>query len=144
MLFRSLKSEDEEPIFYNISGEKIENTKYTSILDTKNENYYITTDNDGFYGIINKDNNELIKNKYNYLEYLYEDYFIASNEEGYLGVINVNDDILVEFKYEVLQKIDDTNVLEAKILKENKSELYSKSMEKVYSASNVSVYKNDN
>lgn len=141
---KTLKSEDEEPIFYNISGEKIENTKYTSILDTKNENYYITTDNDGFYGIINKDNNELIKNKYNYLEYLYEDYFIASNEEGYLGVINVNDDILVEFKYEVLQKIDDTNVLEAKILKENKSELYSKSMEKVYSASNVSVYKNDN
>lgn len=140
---KTLKSEDAEPIFYNISGEKIENTKYTSILDTKNENYYITTDNDGFYGIIGKDNNELIKNKYNYLEYLYEDYFIASNEEGYLGVINVNDDILVEFKYEVLQKIDDTNILEAKILKENKSELYSKNMEKVYSANNVSISKKD-
>lgn len=141
---KTLKSDDTEPIYYNVYGEKIENTKYTYMLDTENENYYITIDNDGFYGIINKDNNELIENKYNYLEYLYGDYFIAAKEDGYLGVINTTDEVLVEFKYEVLQKIEGTNVLEAKVLKENKSELYSKDLEKVYSSNNASIYKSDN
>lgn len=138
---KALKDETLEPIFYNILGEKITDTKYTSILNTDNENYYITIDNDGFYGIIDKDNKELIENKYNYLEYLYEDYFIAAKEDGYLGVINTTDDTLVEFKYEVLQKIDNTNVLEAKILKENKSELYSKDLEKVFSSNNATISK---
>ncbi len=141
---KALKNEEAEPILYNISGEKIENTKYTSMLCTENENYYITIDNEGFYGIINKDNIELIENKYNYLEYLHEDYFIAAKEDGYLGIINTADETLVDFKYEVLQKINDTNVIEAKILKENKSELYSKNLEKVYSQDNASIYKKDN
>lgn len=133
MYIKALKNEDEGYIYFNTLGEKVNDVKYTSILKTSNYNYYITTNEEGFYGIIDNNNNELVENKYSYIEYLFGEYFIAAKENGYLGVINIEDDVIIDFKYEVLQKIADTNVIEAKILKQNKLELYSVNLENIYS-----------
>ena len=87
---------DEERKVYNILGEVITDLKYEAILKTQNENYQITINEDGFYGIINAQNEELVKNKYNYIEYLFEDYFIVSNENGKLGVINSKEECVTK------------------------------------------------
>ncbi len=126
--------------YFNAKGEKQENTKYESILKTNNENYFITIDKQGRYGIIDREGQTVLENTYQYLEYVYEDYFIASNDNGNLGIINKMGDIVVEFKYEVLQKVDNSNMVEAKILKQDITELYSSKLEKVYTNKKVSVY----
>ncbi len=132
---------DEERKVYNILGEVITDLKYEAILKTQNENYQITINEDGFYGIINAQNEELVKNKYNYIEYLFEDYFIVSNENGKLGVINSKEEVKLELKYDVLQKIENTNVIEAKILKEKNTDIYSSNLELVYSVKEGFIYK---
>lgn len=139
-----LENNNEDYTYFNSEGDEIKEPQYTTVLKTSEANYYITINKEGLYGVINKDQKELVENKYNYLEYLFDEYFIAAKNDGNLGIINAKDSILVDFKYEVLQKIQDTNVVEAKILKENKSELYGKSMEKVFSINNAYIYKRDN
>lgn len=134
----------EEYVYFDINGNEIRNPKYVSVLKTNEDSYYITINEEGLYGIINSNENELVENKYNYLEHLFDEYFIAAKNDGKLGIINTKDSILVDFKYEVLQKIQDTKVVEAKILKENTSELYGKDMEKIYSIDNAYIYKKDN
>lgn len=134
---------EEESIFYNILGEQVADAKYNSILKTENENYYITINEDGFYGITNSNNEELVENKYNYIEYLFNDCFIVANEKGKLGVINSKGDTKLELKYDVLQKIDGTNVVEAKILKDKTSDIYSASLEVIYSVKNAFINKQD-
>lgn len=126
--------------YFDAKGVKQEDTKYESILKTGNENYFITIDKDGKYGIIDGEGQLVLENTYQYLEYIYEDYFIASNDNGNLGIINKSGDIVVEFKYEVLQKVDNSNIVEAKILKQNITELYSSKLEKIYTNKNVSIY----
>lgn len=138
------KNNEEEAKYFNIDGTEITDLKYTSKIKTKNENYYIVTNNDGLYGVIDSNDNELIKNKYKYLEYLYEDFFIAL-DESLLGVVNIKDEAIVDFKYEVIQKIEETNMVEAKIYSKNKLELYNENLEKIYSTTNDAyLYKKDN
>lgn len=141
---QALENGKEDYTYFNSKGNEIKEPKYTSVLKTSENNYYITINKEGLYGIINKDEKELVENKYNYLEHLFDEYFIAAKDDGNLGIINAKDSILVDFKYEVLQKIQDTKVVEAKILKENTSELYGKDMEKIYTINNAYIYKNDN
>lgn len=141
---QALENGKEVYTYFNSKGDEIKVPKYTSVLKTNENNYYITINKEGLYGIINKDEKELVENKYNYLEYLFDEYFIAAKNDGNLGIINAKDSILVDFKYEVLQKIQDTKVVEAKVLKENVSELYGKDMEKIYSVDNAYIYKKDN
>lgn len=140
---QALENGKEVYTYFNSKGIEIKVPKYTSVLKTAENNYYITINKEGLYGIINKDEKELVENKYNYLEYLFDEYFIAAKNDGDLGIINAKDSILVDFKYEVLQKIQDTKVVEAKILKDNISELYGKDMEKIYSIDNAYIYKKD-
>lgn len=141
---QALENNKEDYIYFNSDGSEIKEPKYTSVLKTSEDSYYITINKEGLYGIINKDKKELVENKYNYLEHLFDEYFIASKDNGNLGIINAKDSILVDFKYEVLQKIQDTKVVEAKILKQNQSELYGKNMENIYSINNAYIYKKDN
>lgn len=141
---KALKNSQDKGIYYDMQGNQIQNLKYTSVQKTDNDNYYITITEDKLYGIEDKDKYEIIQNKYSYLEYLFGEYFIAANEEGKLGIINIKDEVLIDFKYEVLQKIDDTEVVQAKILKENKSEIYSRNLEMICSVIDASVQKEQN
>lgn len=135
--------EDENITTYNMTGEKLEDVKYASVTKTQNINYQITINEDGFYGIINQQNEELVPNKYNYIEYLFEDYFIVSNESGKLGVINSKEEVKLDLKYDVLQKIENTNVIEAKILKDKMSDFYSYNLDLVYRVKDAYIYKED-
>jgi len=142
MYIEAIKNE-EEPRYFNANGTEIVDLKYTTKLKTANENYYIVINKDGLYGMVNNEDKELINLKYSYLEYLFGEYFIVSNELGKLGVINSHDETVVEFKYDVLQKIDDTKIVEAKILKQNISEIYNEKLEPVYSGNKVVIYRKE-
>ena len=103
--------------------------------------YRIRIDNtDGTkYGVINENGEQVIDEKYNYIEYLFDDYFIVSNSESKLGVINDNDEIKIDINYDGLQKIDGTNVIQASITSENIVKLFSKDLREICSLENAKV-----
>lgn len=131
--------EDGSYTYFDVLGNEIQNNVYKSILRTDNKQYYIAINENGKYGVINENSEVVLENKYSYIEYLHDQYFIATQESNLLGVIDENGKVIIDFQYEVLQKVDNTNVIEAKKLKENATDLYSKDLEKVYSKQNISV-----
>lgn len=130
---------NEQEVYFDKQGNEVNNTKYTLVNDTANDNYYITVNQNGLYGVINKDQKVIIENKYNYLEYAYENYFIAYNETNKLGVIDEKNIEVVSFKYDVLSRLEDSNILQGKILNQNIIDLYSKQMDKIGSFENAII-----
>ena len=114
-----------------------------SIYETENEDYRISTilnNNITYYGIVDKNGNKLVEDKYRYIEYLYKNYFIAKDDSGNLGVINSNGKIIVDMMYGSLQKIKGKNIIQA-INSNGISEFFSKKMENVLSIEkpNISI-----
>lgn len=130
---------DDSIKYFDAKGNELVDHKYESVLRTSNENYLITIDENGKYGLIDKEEKTLLENSYKYLEYLYDDYFIASNEKGYLGIIDSKGNTVVDFEYEVLQEIEDTQVIEAKKLKKKTTDLYSSKLEKIYTKKDATI-----
>lgn len=127
---------------YDVQGNIVNINFARSIYKTNNENYRISTllnDNITYYGIIDKNGNQLIEEKYRYIEYLYGNYFIASDETGALGVINSNGKIILELKYSTMQKIKGKNMLQAIENETNVTEIYSQEMKNVLKLQNAII-----
>lgn len=142
-MFISVMKEEKE-ILFDTQGNEIKDVIYTSLLKTENNAFYISVNKEGFYGVLSKEKDILIENKYYYIEYLFNDYFIAATAEGDLGIIDSKDYIIIDFKYDVLQKIQNSNMIEAKTLKDNNTQLYSKTLQQMASMSNATVYRYEN
>lgn len=132
---------DGKQVIFDLVGTQKENLAYTNILKTENENYNITVDKNDKYGVINKDGNILIGNKYNYIQYLYDNYFIVGGETGKSGIINDKSEEILPIKYEVIQKLDKNNIVQAMV--GNVLELYSKEMNNIVSMENGKIEIND-
>ena len=132
---------DGKQVIFDLVGTQKENLAYTNILKTENENYNITVDKNDKYGVINKDGNILIGNKYNYIQYLYDNYFIVGGETGKSGIINDKGEEILPIKYEVIQKLDKNNIVQAMV--GNVLELYSKEMNNIVSMENGKIEIND-
>lgn len=126
---------------YNSKGER-QDKKYNNSIETTNENYIITIDDNDNYGVINKQGQVLIKNQYQYIEYAFEDYFIAT-QNGKVGVISIGNGLLINFNYDIIQKIKDKNVLQAIISNTNVIEIYNNKIEKQTSIKDAVLYTND-
>lgn len=116
---------------YNSNGSQVNVNSNVAILNTSNEKYKIRINNeDGTrYGVINKEGKQLIEEKYNYLEYLYNNYFIVSSENGKLGVINDKDEVIIGIDNDSLQKVQNTDLLQATITANKITKIYSNNME---------------
>lgn len=114
---------NEELAIFNTNGQKIENKNYASSIFTENENYIITINENGKYGVINKNGDILIKNNYQYVEYAYNRYFIVTNN-GKVGVLNDEGKSEVDFEYDIIQRIEKTNTMQAIKSMENTSYIY--------------------
>lgn len=132
---------DGKQVIFDLVGTQKENLAYTNILKTENENYNIAVDKNDKYGVINKDGNILIGNKYNYIQYLYDNYFIVGGETGKSGIINDKGEEILPIKYEVIQKLDKNNIVQAMV--GNVLELYSKEMNNIVSMENGKIEIND-
>ncbi len=134
---------NDETQYYDLQGNKLENYKYDIVNKTANENYYITIDKEGKYGVINNEQKELVKQEYGYIEYLFDNYFIASKQDGNLGIIDDKNNTKIDFKYDVIQKIGDSKIVEAKIIAQNKSEIYSENLKLIVSMKNAAIKEYD-
>lgn len=127
---------------YDINGNKINISFNKAIYETENENYRISTleNNDvTYYGIVDRNGNTLVSEKYQYIEYAFGTYFIAKNDEGNYGIINSNGKETVEFKYNVLQKLKGKNVLQAVSSNLGVTDFYSSSLKTILSVKNADI-----
>lgn len=129
---------DENIELYNAKGEK-QDAKYDNSIETSNENYIITINENDEFGIVNKEGQALIQNKYQYIEYAFEDYFIVT-ENGKVGVIDINKGVLIDFKYDIIQTVKDKKILQAIISNTNTIEMYNSKIEKQVSIKNAILY----
>ncbi|MBR3002504.1 MAG: WG repeat-containing protein [Clostridia bacterium] len=124
---------DNKETVYDKEGKIVDINFNKTIFETENENYKISTllnNNIELFGVIDKEGNTLINEKYAYIEYLYQDFFIVANQEGALGIINQTGETVLQIKYASIQKIKGKNIVQA-IDNNTQSEFYSKQMRKV-------------
>lgn len=120
---------------FDLQGNKIE-TDINSKIKTENSNYYITIDKNNIYKVVDANENVIINNDYNYMEYLPGDYFIVARDSKN-GVVGINGKSVIELKYDSISRINETNILQAET---NKSiELYNLNMKKITTMSNATI-----
>ncbi len=139
-IYLYVKSSNNNKVYDN-SGNIVDMNFNLSIYKTENEDYKISTilnNNITYYGIIDKNGNQLVENKYRYLEYLFQNYFIAVDDQGNLGVINSNGKTVVEMKYNSLQKVKGKNIVQA-INDEKVTEIYSKELKNVLTMQDANI-----
>ena len=135
---------DDNTKVYNSNGQETDIQENIAIINVENTDYkiYINTQNDKTTYSIYKNEEELTKNKYTYITYLFDNYFIACNEEGKLGVIDSSDKIKIEFIYNSIQQIENTNMIQAVNNNTKNTEIYSKEMKKICELENAKVENN--
>lgn len=135
---------DGDNYIFDLEGNKLDKIDYSRKYETGNENYFVTVDNNGLYGIVNKNNNKIIENNYVYLEYIFKDYFIVSNEDGKTGVIDKDNNQVIEIRYDIIEKLSGGNIIQVVELESNTLSLYNSEIKKVYEDSNTQININEN
>lgn len=120
------------------NGEKLDN-KYISMIEAKEANAYVTIDENNLYGILNEKGEELVKNEYLYIEYVFDKYFVAYKNEKGLGVIDKNGNVIISFEYDVLSKIGESKILKGIDMEENRTDIFSSDMQKIISVKNANI-----
>lgn len=113
----------------------------TAIVNVKNTDYkiYINTTKDKTNYKIYKDDKELTKKEYTYIEYLYDNYFIACDSNGKLGVIDDGENIKIKFDYNSIQKIEGMNLLQTIKNENNEIDIYTQDLKEIVALSNSSI-----
>lgn len=126
---------------YNNNGTEANIDTNIAILNTSNDRYRIriNSQNGTKYGVIGSDGKQIIKEKYNYIEYLFDDYFIVSSDNGKLGIIDNKENRKVEIKYDSIQKIYGTSVTQFIENLSNTILLYDKDMKNICEMVNATV-----
>lgn len=135
---------DENMKIFDSKGAETNMDKNMAIIDVENTDYKIhieTTDGKTAYSIY-KNDAKITKNEYTYIQYLYDNYFIASDINGKLGIIDGNEKTKVEFNYNSMQKIENTNMVQATNNDTNTTEIYSKEMNKISELKNATIKNN--
>lgn len=137
---------DQGTVMFNNNGTEANINTNVAILNTENEKYKIKIDNENGskYGVINESGEQVIEEKYSYIEYLYDNYFIVSNENSKLGIVDSKDQEKVEIKYDSLQKIDRTDLIQTKISNTDVTELYDKNFNRILQMTNATIEQKDN
>ena len=132
---------DQGTTVYTSTGEQAQINQNIAIVKTSNDNYRIkiNTENGTKYGIVDKNDKQIVEEKYNYIEYLFNNYFIVSEDNGKLGVIDDKENKLIEAKYDSIQKIYNKNIIQATISSEKLTELYSKDIKQICQMTNAVV-----
>ena len=131
------KKGDNTEIF-DIQGNKQEFQNNITKHLVENTNYYITTNSEDLLGIIDKNGKTILENKYSYIEYAYADFFIVT-KDGKVGVINANSSEEIISNYNVIQKIENSNAIQAIISNPYTIEIYNEKMGKVASVKDANI-----
>ena len=114
-------------IIFDINGNE-QNIKNKTLIVTDNERYFITIDDQGKFGVVDKEGKTVLENKYQYVEFAFGSYFIAK-ENGKTGIVSSSGETKLNFSYDVIQKLKNTNVIQAIISSENMTQIYNSKLE---------------
>ncbi len=82
---------------------------------------------------------EILNQKYKYIEYLFDKYFIATNEAGKSGIIDADGNIILEFNYDLVQTIKEKNIIQAINFETGVTELYNNELTKILEINNINI-----
>lgn len=129
---------------YDINGNKQETQKNNTVLATQNENYFITINEDELFGVVDKEGNTIIENKYSYIEYAFNNYFIVTKDNK-TGVIDSQKTEKIPLEYNSIQKISNTKILQAITNSNNvTTELYNEKLERILTMENAEITTKEN
>lgn len=140
-------SNEEENKVYDLKGVEQNIDFDTSINPTESEEYFIliTKKQENYiYGIVDKNEKELVKPQYTYIEYLFDNYFVAANTNNKEGIIDQNNNIKLKFEYNLVQKIQNTNLIRTLNNETNQTEIYSQDLKKICSMKDANIEKSGN
>lgn len=128
---------------FDMQGNKQELQNNITKHSVENTNYFITTNSEDLSGIVDTNGKTILENKYSYIEYAFSDFFIVT-KDGKVGVVNAKSNEEVISNYNVIQKIENSNAIQAIISNPYTIEIYNEKMEKVASMkdANLKVEKN--
>ena len=131
---------------FNSNGTEANINTNISILNTDSDKYKIRINNENGskYGVINESGEQVIEEKYNYIEYLYDNYFIVSNENSKLGVIDNKENEKIKIEYDSLTKLEGTDLIQTTISSTNVTEFYDKSLNNICQMTNATIEKEEN
>lgn len=129
---------------YDINGNKQETQKNNTVLATQNENYFITINEDELFGVVDKEGNTIIENRYSYIEYAFNNYFIVTKDNK-TGVIDSQKTEKISLEYNSIQKISNTKILQAITNSNNvTTELYNEKLERILTMENAEITTKEN
>ena len=134
-------TKDGKLIVFNVSG-TVQDENSLKAMYPEN-NYYITVDRNGKYGVADQNKNSIINNEYNYIEYAFDKYFIATKNEK-IGVIDETGNIVIPIENSIVQNINGTKIIQIINSETNVSDIYNSKMEKVLSQSDSRIYLKEN
>lgn len=124
--------------YFTNNGEEVTNG-FTSLVPVDDGKYYITIDENGLYGVVDKDHNVLIDNKFVYIEYMFDNYFsVYKNEKG-LGIMDTEGREITDFIYTIINKISDTNLIKTEDMSNNAIEIYNSKLTQVARMENAEI-----
>ena len=134
-------TKDGKLMVFNVSG-TVQDENSLKAMYPEN-NYYITVDINGKYGVADQNKNSIINNEYNYIEYAFDKYFIATKNEK-IGVIDETGNIVIPIENSIVQNINGTKIIQIINSETNVSDIYNSKMEKVLSQSDSRIYLKEN
>lgn len=81
--------------------------------------------------MIGKNGEQIIEEKYSNIEYLGGDYFRVGNEKSKLGVIDSKGTEKIAIENDAIQKVEETNIIQATIIDTETTVLYDSNMTKI-------------
>lgn len=102
---------DEERKVWDTNGKEVDINFETTIQKTDSE-YFIKSEA-GYYSILNSKMEQISKQNYRYLEFVYDNYFIATNEQDKSGIVDLQENVIVDFKYDAIQRVKGTLEVQA-------------------------------
>lgn len=140
------KTNDETVKVFDQNGQEADISENTAIIDVNNTDYkiHIETANEKTIYSIYKNEEKITQKEYTYIQHLYGDYFIACNTNGKLGIIDNEETTKIEFNYNSIQKIEDTQMMQAVNNSTKMTEIYSAKMEKIAELKDATIENNKN
>lgn len=126
---------------YNFDGTK-ENSEYISRKSVADKKYEIVSTSDDKYKIINNENNKVIDDNYQYVQYLFKNYFSVTKDNKY-GIIDSDGNTILDFKYNIVRLLENSNVIQVIDDKSN-IELLDENLKSIIKIKDANIYTYDN
>ena len=104
----NINAQKGEDIYIFDTNGKLDQSGYIEYHKVADGKYSIAVTSSEEYIIMSGD--EIIKDNYSYIQYLFKDYFYV-NQNNKSGIIDSNGRILIDIKYNVVQRLSNSNII---------------------------------